>query len=63
VEAGVAQSWHKIVGDTGEVVSLEHYGESADDKTLFQEFGFTRDTVAAAAHRSLDSSIRKARNS
>jgi transketolase len=63
VEAGVAQSWHKIVGDTGEVVSLEHYGESADDKTLFQEFGFTPDTVAAAAHRSLDSSIRKARNS
>jgi transketolase len=63
VEAGVAQSWHKIVGDTGEVVSLEHYGESADDKTLFQEFGFTPDTVAAAAHRSLDSSVRKARNS
>jgi transketolase len=63
VEAGVAQSWHKIVGDTGEVVSLEHYGESADDKTLFQEFGFTPDTVAAAAHRSLDSSIRKARDS
>jgi transketolase len=60
VEAGVAQSWHKIVGDTGEVVSLEHYGESADDKTLFREFGFTPDTVAAAAQRSLNSSIRKA---
>jgi transketolase len=63
VEAGVAQSWHKIVGDTGEVVSLEHYGESADDKTLFREFGFTPDTVAAAAQRSLNSSIRKAQNS
>jgi transketolase len=62
VEAGVAQSWHKIVGDTGEVVSLEHYGESADDKTLFREFGFTPDTVAAAAQRSLNSSIRKAQN-
>jgi transketolase len=63
VEAGVAQSWHKIVGDTGEVVSLEHYGESADDKTLFREFGFTPDTVAAAAQRSLNSRIRKAQNS
>src|SRR5690606_18350232 len=36
VEAGVAQSWHKLVGDTGEVVSIEHYGESADYKTLFR---------------------------
>ncbi|HNP14790.1 MAG TPA: transketolase, partial [Mycobacterium sp.] len=41
VEAGVAQSWYKIVGDTGEIISIEHYGESADDKTLFREFGFT----------------------
>ncbi|MCW2689932.1 MAG: transketolase [Mycobacterium sp.] len=54
VEAGVAQSWHKLVGDTGEIVSLEHYGESADAKTLFREFGFTPEAVAAAAERSLD---------
>jgi len=54
VEAGIAQSWHKLVGDTGEVVSLEHYGESADAKTLFREFGFTPEAVAAAAERSLD---------
>ncbi|MGV0834517.1 transketolase [Mycolicibacterium thermoresistibile] len=54
VEAGVAQSWHKIVGDTGEVVSIEHYGESADYKTLFREFGFTPEAVVAAAERSLE---------
>src|SRR6195952_2090834 len=54
VEAAVAQSWHKLVGDTGEIVSIEHYGESADDKTLFREFGFTPEAVAAAAERSLD---------
>ena len=54
VEAGVAQSWYKLVGDTGEIVSIEHYGESADDKTLFREFGFTPEAVAAAAERSLD---------
>jgi transketolase len=54
VEAAVAQSWYKLVGDTGEIVSIEHYGESADAKTLFREFGFTPEAVVAAAERSLD---------
>jgi len=54
VEAGIAQSWHKLVGDTGEIVSLEHYGESADAKTLFREFGFTPEAVVDAAERTLD---------
>lgn len=49
VEAGVAQCWHQLVGDTGEIVSIEHYGESADHKTLFREYGFTAEAVAAAA--------------
>ena len=35
------------------IVSLEHYGESADYKTLFREFGFTPEAVVAAAQRSL----------
>jgi transketolase len=54
VEAAVAQSWHKLVGDTGEIVSIEHYGASADYKTVFREFGFTAEAVADAAQRSLD---------
>ncbi len=54
VEAGVAQSWHKLVGDTGRIVSIEHYGESADYKTLFREFGFTAEAVAAAAEQVVD---------
>ncbi len=54
VEAGIAQSWHKLVGDTGEIVSLEHYGESADYKTLFREFGFTAEAVVDAAERTID---------
>ena len=29
VEAGIALSWHKIVGDAGRSVSIEHYGASA----------------------------------
>lgn len=54
VEAGVAQCWHQLVGDTGEIVSIEHYGESADHKTLFREYDFTAEAVAAAAERALD---------
>ena len=53
IEAAVAQSWYKIVGDTGEIISIEHFGESADDKTLFREFGFTPEAVVAAAERSI----------
>jgi transketolase len=53
VEAAVAQSWYKFVGFTGEIISIEHYGESADDKTLFREFGFTPEAVVAAAERTI----------
>ncbi|WP_017975916.1 transketolase [Actinopolyspora halophila] len=55
VEAGIAQSWHRFAGDNGEIVSLEHFGASADYKTLFDEFGITTDAVVAAARRSLSS--------
>ncbi len=54
VEAGIAMPWHKFVGDTGQIVSIEQFGESADDKTLFREFGFTAGAVVAAAERALD---------
>ncbi|WP_326837345.1 transketolase [Amycolatopsis rhabdoformis] len=55
VEAGVAQPWHRFAGDAGEIVSLEHFGASADYKTLFSEFGITTETVVEAARRSLES--------
>ncbi|MEV8124391.1 transketolase [Streptomyces sp. NPDC085944] len=53
VEAGIGLTWHKYVGDAGRIVSLEHFGASADAATLFTEFGFTADHVAAAARESL----------
>ena len=53
VEAGIGLTWHKFVGDAGRIVSLEHFGASADAKTLFAEFGFTPENVAAAARESL----------
>ncbi|MFF3612242.1 transketolase [Streptomyces sp. NPDC002580] len=55
VEAGIGLTWYRYVGDTGRVVSLEHFGASADAGTLFAEFGFTAENVAAAARAALDS--------
>ncbi|GAA1225708.1 transketolase [Prauserella halophila] len=54
VEAGIAQPWHRFVGDGGEIVSIEHFGASADYKTLFREFGITAEAVVTAARRALD---------
>ncbi|WP_033440754.1 transketolase [Saccharothrix sp. NRRL B-16314] len=53
VEAGIAQPWHRFAGDAGEIVSIEHFGASADYQTLFREFGLTTENVVAAARRSL----------
>ncbi|MEU9115217.1 transketolase [Streptomyces sp. NPDC048483] len=58
VEAGIGLTWHRFVGDAGRIVSLEHFGASADGKVLFREFGFTADAVAAAARESLDAAAR-----
>ncbi|MFJ7175463.1 transketolase [Streptomyces massasporeus] len=53
VEAGIGLTWHRFVGDTGRIVSLEHFGASADAKTLFAEYGFTPENVVTAARESL----------
>ncbi|MFF7971384.1 transketolase [Streptomyces sp. NPDC007905] len=53
VEAGIGLTWHRFVGDAGRIVSLEHFGASADATTLFAEFGLTPENVAAAARESL----------
>lgn len=55
VEAGVAQSWHRFLGDHGRSVSLEHFGASADAETLYREFGITVEAVVAAATASIAS--------
>jgi transketolase len=53
VEAGIAMSWRSLIGDAGRAVSLEHYGASADYKTIFREFGITAEAVAVAAKESM----------
>ncbi|GAB2792137.1 transketolase [Streptomyces daliensis] len=58
VEAAIGLTWHRFVGDAGRIVSLEHYGASADYKTLYREFGITTEAVAQAARVSLEAAAR-----
>jgi transketolase len=53
VEAGVRQGWREIVGDHGRIVSIDHYGASADYQRIYEEFGITGEAVANAARDSL----------
>ncbi|MFC7789605.1 transketolase [Microbacterium sp. MAHUQ-60] len=53
VEAGSVLSWRGIVGDRGRSVGIDHFGASADYKTLFQKFGITAEAVVEAARDSI----------
>lgn len=53
VEAGLALSWWKLLGDAGKAVSLEHFGASAPAQELFERFGITAEAVVEAAKASL----------
>ena len=53
VEAGIAQGWREVVGDHGRIVSIEHYGASADFARIYTEFGVTAEAVANAARDSI----------
>ncbi|GAA4825773.1 transketolase [Nocardioides caeni] len=53
IEAGVKLGWRDYVGDAGRIISIDHYGASADAGTLFREFGFTPEAVVTAAKESI----------
>ena len=53
VEAGVAQGWREVVGDHGRIISVDHYGASADFARIYTEFGVTATAVANAARDSI----------
>jgi transketolase len=53
IEAGIDLTWRQYIGDAGRSVSIEHFGASADYKTLFQKFGMTTEHAIAAAKDSL----------
>ncbi|PTU31668.1 transketolase [Stenotrophobium rhamnosiphilum] len=47
VEAGVSIYWRGFVGDNGDVLGVDTYGESAPASAVFKHFGFTVDNVIA----------------
>lgn len=49
VEAGIAQGWHRYVGERGAVLSVEQFGASAPYKDVMQHYGLTVDNVVAHA--------------
>ncbi|WP_030014326.1 transketolase [Curtobacterium sp. S6] len=56
VEAGSAMSWNDLLGTYGRAVSLDHFGASADYKTLYKEFGITPEAVVESALESIHAS-------
>jgi transketolase len=53
VEAGITLGWERYVGLEGSVVGIDHFGASAPYKVIYEKFGITADTVAAAVRRLL----------
>jgi len=53
VEAGITPPWRLFTGEAGASIGVDHYGASADYKTIYREFGITAERVAAAARDSL----------
>lgn len=53
IEAGLALTWKPYLGDAGRSISIEHFGASADYKTLYREFGITTEATLAAVKDSL----------
>jgi transketolase len=53
VEAGIGLGWHKYIGDAGDVIALDRFGESAPYKVIFEKFGYTVDNVVARAKQIL----------
>ena len=51
VEAGVSQGWHKYIGDAGDMLSVDRFGESAPADDIFRSYGFTVDNIVKAARK------------
>lgn len=54
VEAATQLGWRDFVGDLGETVAIDRFGESAPGEQLLEYFGFTVEAVVDAANRTLE---------
>ncbi len=53
IEAGVPTGWREYVGSAGQIIGIDHFGASASGEVLFEQYGFTAETVVAAARQSI----------
>jgi len=53
IEAGVSLGWSKYVGDKGDTLTVDRFGESAPAEDVFRDFGFTVENVLRKAKRLL----------
>ena len=51
LEAGIGMGWERWTGQSGTVISLEHYGASAPYQEIYQHLGFTAENVVSALKR------------
>lgn len=54
IEAGISIGWHQFVGVSGLVIGIDHYGSSAPNKDLAEEFGFTPKKIELKIREHLD---------
>lgn len=45
IEAGIYQGWHKYIGSDGIAICMETFGQSAPQKDLAKEYGFTVESI------------------
>ncbi|MEO2279759.1 transketolase [Pseudoalteromonas pernae] len=50
IEAAHSDFWYKYIGDNGDVVGMQSFGESAPGGVLLEHFGFTVENVVSKAN-------------
>ncbi len=48
VEAGIRQSWDRLIGGHGRFIGMDSFGASAPAEQLFEKFGITTDAIVKA---------------
>ena len=59
MEAGVTIGWERFIGPAGLSIGLDHYGASAPNSDLAEEFGFTPEKVEMKIREHLEKLLLK----
>lgn len=57
IEAGIDMPWYKYAGPKGEIISINHFGESAPGNILFKKYGFTVDNIVSKIKKMVDDKV------